>query len=244
MSRVALVTGSGRGIGRAIALKLAADKLNVVINYRSDAGAAEQVAKMVTESGGQAIVQQADIISPEGVRALFEAAENTFGGIDVVVHNAYAMNPGPLATATDADFDAAFAANTKATLTMMREASTRMRDGGRFVYISTLITRMAPPGNGLYSASKLAGEQLVRTYAREIAERRITANSIVPGQTDTDAWRDAGVDVHEFAPQIPLGRVGQPADIAAMVGFLVSDQANWITGQSFVVDGGTSLLLL
>jgi 3-oxoacyl-[acyl-carrier protein] reductase len=119
-----------------------------------------------------------------------------------------------------------------------------MRDGGRFVYISTLITRMAPPGNGLYSASKVAGEQLVRTYAREIAERRITVNSILPGQTDTDAWRNAGVDVQEFAEQIPLGRVGQPADIAAMVSFLVSDQANWITGQSFVVDGGTSLLLL
>lgn len=244
MSRVAVITGSGRGIGRAIALKLAADNLSVVINYRSDAGAAEQVAKLVTEAGGQAVVQQADITDPDGVRALFEAAEDAFGGIDVFVHNAYEMRVGPLAVVTDADHDASFAANTKATLVMLREASTRMRDGGRFVYISSLITRMAPPGNGLYSASKLAGEQLVRTYAREIAERRITVNSVLPGQTDTDAWRNAGIDVHEFAQQIPLGRVGQPADIAAMVGFLVSDQASWITGQSFVVDGGTSLLLL
>jgi 3-oxoacyl-[acyl-carrier protein] reductase len=239
-----VVTGSGRGIGRAIALNLAADNLKVVINYRSDAVAAEQVATLVTESGGQAVVQQADISRPDGIRALFDVAEDTFGGVDVVVHNAYAMHPGPLAAVTDADFDADLAANTKATLVLLRETSTRMRDGGRFVYISTLITRMAPPGNGLYSASKLAGEQLVRTYAREIAERRITVNSILPGQTDTDAWRNAGVDVQEFAEQIPLGRVGQPADIAAMVSFLVSDQANWITGQSFVVDGGTSLLLL
>lgn len=244
MARVAVITGSGRGIGRAIALKLAADNLNIVINYRSDAEAADQVAKLVTDAGGQAIVHQADINHPDGIRTLFDAAKHTFGGIDVVVHNAYAMHPGPLAAVSDADFDASFTANTKATLVLLRETSAHMRDGGRFIYISSLISRMAPPGNGLYSASKLAGEQLVRTYAREIAERRITVNSILPGQTDTDAWRNAGVDVHEFAQQIPLGRVGQPADIAAMVSFLVSDQAAWITGQSFVVDGGTSLLLL
>jgi 3-oxoacyl-[acyl-carrier protein] reductase len=236
-----VITGSGRGIGRAIALKLAADGLRVVINYRSDAEAAGQVAKLVAESGGRAVVRQADISHPDGIRALFDVAEDAFGGVDVVVHSAYAMQSGPLAAVTDADFDAAFAANTKALFAMLRETATRMRDGGRVVYISTLLTRMAPPANGLYSASKLAGEQLVRTYAREIAERGITANSVVPGPIDTDAWRNAGIDVQQFVQQIPLGRVGQPADIATMVGFLVSDQANWITGQSFVVDGGTDL---
>lgn len=244
MSQAAVVTGSGRGIGRAIALRLAADGIGVVINYRSNDNAAEQVAKLVTDSGGRAVVQQADVSKVDGVRTLFDVTEHTFGGVDVVVHNAYAMPGGPLAQVTDGDFDLAFDANTKATLALLRETSARVRHGGRFVHVSSLVARMAPPGNGLYSASKLAGEQLVRTYAREIAERRITANSILPGQTDTDAWRNAGIDVQEFAQQIPLGRVGQPDDIAAMVGFLVSDDADWITGQTFVVDGGTSLLML
>ncbi|WP_059007364.1 SDR family oxidoreductase [Streptomyces specialis] len=236
--RVALVTGSARGIGRATALRLAADGARVVVNYRKDAGAAQEVTAAVARSGGRAVAVRADVTDAAQLRSLFDAAERHFGGLDVFVHNAYGFVQGPLGHATDADYEHTFAANTHATFAGLREAATRVRDGGRVVFVSSSITRTVHPGTALYAASKLAGEQLVRVFAREVAPRGVTVNSVLAGQVDTDGMRDSGITPEEVAPRVPLGRVGRPEDIADVVGFLASDAARWITGQSIAVDGG------
>jgi 3-oxoacyl-[acyl-carrier protein] reductase len=236
--RVAIVTGSGRGIGRAIALRLAADGASVVINYRSDAEAAEQVAATIEAAGGRATVVKADVADPAQLRSLFDAAERGYGGLDVFVHNAYGAVHGPIAQATDDDYAHAFAANALATFVAFREASSRMRDDGRVVLVSTAITRVSNPGTSLYSASKAAGEQLVRVLAREVAPRGITVNSVLPGPVNTDAAQAVMDTMRASVDRTPLGRIGEPEDIADVVAFLASDQARWITGQRIVADGG------
>ncbi|TDD00708.1 SDR family oxidoreductase [Nonomuraea diastatica] len=236
--RVALITGGGRGIGRAIALRLAADGANVVVNYRSDVQAAKQVAAAVENLGGQAAVIRADVADPEQLRALFDTAEGAFGGLDVFVHNAFGATLGPLALATDEDYAQNFATNSLAAFVAFREAATRLRDGGRIVYVSTAITRVSNPGSSLYSASKAAGEQLVRVLAREVAARGITVNSVLPGPVDTDSARAIIDQLTPSVNRTPFGRIGEPEDIADVVAFLASDQARWITGQRIVADGG------
>ncbi|MGK5531843.1 SDR family oxidoreductase [Streptomyces sp. URMC 129] len=237
--KVAVVTGSSRGIGRAIALRLAADGVRVVVNYRKTAGAAEEVAAAVEESGGRAAVVRADVTDPAQLRSLFDAAERHFGGLDVFVHNAYAFVQSPLADATDEDYEVSFSANARATFVGLREAATRVRDGGRIIFISSSVTRVGYPTTALYAASKAAGEQMVRTVAREVASRGITVNSLLAGQTLTDGFRETVDDPPEvIARRIPMGRLGRPEDIADVVGFFASDASRWITGQSLAVDGG------
>ncbi len=236
--RVAIVTGSSRGIGRAIALRLASGGARVVVNYRNDADAAEQVVEAIKMSGGQATAVRADVAEPAQLLSLFDAAEYHYGGLDVFVHNAYASVHGLLGEASDESYDHTFAVNTRATFVALREAATRVRDGGRVVFISTGITRVGQPFYGLYAASKAAGEQLVRAFARELAPRGVTANSVLPGLTDTDSFRAAAIPVADAVGRIPLGRLGRPEDVADVVGFLASDAGRWITGQSIAADGG------
>lgn len=236
--KVAVVTGSSRGIGRATALRLAADGARLVINYRSDERAARDVAETIGAAGGQAVAVRADVAEPGQVRGLFDAADEHFGGLDVFVHNAYEGGTAPLTACTDEMFAAAFAANTQALFVALREAATRMRDGGRFVFVSSVAARGATPGLGLYAASKAAGDKLVEIFAREIGHRGITVNSVLPGLVDTDATRHFGAARDEIVGRTALGRIGRPEDIAGVVGFLVSDAGRWITGQCLTADGG------
>lgn len=237
-NKVAIVTGSGRGIGRATALRLAADGTRVVVNYRSDAGAAEQVVATIGEGGGDATAVRADVSDPAQLRSLFDAAEERFGGLDVFVHNAYGFARSTLSQSSDDDYEHTFAANARATFVAFREAATRVRDDGRIVYVSSAATRTSRPEGGLYSASKAAGEQLVRTFSREVAARGVTVNSVLPGQVETDALKAAGIPAEQVIALTPMGRLGQPEDIADVIGFLASDAARWVTGQSIAVDGG------
>ncbi|NKI40320.1 SDR family oxidoreductase [Streptomyces physcomitrii] len=238
--RVALVTGASRGIGRGIAERLAADGARVVVNYRSDARAAAEVVSRVEESGGRAAAVRADLSRPAEVRHLFTAAEEAYGGVDILVGNAGLARFAPLAEVSDEDFELLFTVNARATFLLLREAARRLRDGGRFVLISTGATRTVRPASGVYAASKAAAEQLVATAAKELGPRGITVNSVLPGATRTEAMV-AGADPDTLAAArrgTPLGRLGEPADIAAVVAFLASPDGGWITGQALGAGGG------
>jgi 3-oxoacyl-[acyl-carrier protein] reductase len=238
--RVAVVTGSSRGIGRATALRLAADGAAVVVNSRRRSAATAEVIRAIEARGGRAVFQPADASDVAGVASLFDAAERQFGGIDVLVLNAAGFVRGPLTEAADDDYGRTFGLNAHATFVALREAGRRMRDGGRIVFVSSAATRLGPPGEALYAASKAAGEHLVLGFAREVGSRGITVNAVLPGPTDTDGFAAAGAPADTLVARTPLGRLGRPEDIADVVGFLASDAARWITGRSIVVDGGFS----
>ncbi|MFG3621465.1 glucose 1-dehydrogenase [Nocardia sp. NPDC047654] len=237
---VAIVTGGSRGIGRAIARRLGARGASVVVNYQSNRSAAEHVAGAIESSGGQALTVRADVADAAGPRRLFDAAEERFGGVDIFVNNAGSARFGSIAEATDEDFELMFAVNTKATFVALREAANRLRDNGRIVVVSSGATLTHRPGSGVFGASKAAVEQLVRVLAGELAPRGITANSVLPGAVRTDALAAArGIgSMREIVQSIPLGRLGEPDDIADVVDFLASDAARWITGASVPAGGG------
>jgi len=243
-TKVAIVTGSSRGIGRAIARRLAADGFHVVVNCRVGSDAGATVVDEILHAGDRAVLGQCDITEPGAIAELFGLAEVTFGGVDVFVHNAPARVRGDLIDETDEDFDHAFGANARSTFVGFREGARRIRDGGRLVFISSGVTRGGSglAGQGLYTASKTAGEALARAFARELGGRGITVNSVLPGVTRTQSisGRSEEMLAHIVA-STPLGRIGEPEDVADAVGFLCSERARWITGQSIAVDGGITV---
>lgn len=238
--KVAIVTGASRGIGQAIAQRLGADGIAVVVNYRSDAEAAAKVVAKIQADGGRAVAAAADVTDTQALRGLFDVAQQTFGGIDVLVNNVGVGKFAPLAMATDEDFDLHFSTNTRAAFVAMREAARRLNEGGRIVNISSGIVTSNRPTAGLYTASKAAIDSLTKTLAKEIGARGITVNSVLPGVT---AHTDEGDNIpgelkQQLMFQTPLGRMGEPEDIADIVAFLASDQARWVTGQTLHAGGG------
>jgi 3-oxoacyl-[acyl-carrier protein] reductase len=237
---VAIVTGGSRGIGRAIAERLGAGGAAVVVNYHSNRSAAEQVVATIEDAGGRAVAVQADVTDSSRIRGLFDVAEERFGGLDILVNNVGTARFAPIATATDEDFDLTFATNTKATFVALREAANRLRDNGRIVVVSSGVTATHRPNTGIYAASKAASEELVRVLAKELGPRGITVNSVLPGAIRTDALaaaRSAEL-TQQVIEQTPLGRIGQPDDIADIVAFLASEPAGWITGEALHAGGG------
>ncbi|WP_216905915.1 SDR family oxidoreductase [Nocardia noduli] len=237
---VAIVTGGSRGIGRAIAQRLGSNGVSVVVNYHTDRDAAEQVVSHIEAAGGRAVAEQADVADPPSLRGLFDVAEQRFGGLDILVNNVGTARFGPIAETTDEDFDHTFAVNTRATFVALREAANRLRDNGRIVLVSSGVTATHRPASGIYGASKAAGEELVRVIARELGSRGITANSVLPGVTRTEALVAATTAsaTDSVVRQTPLGRMGEPDDIADIVAFLASDAARWITGATVHAGGG------
>jgi 3-oxoacyl-[acyl-carrier protein] reductase len=241
-TRVAIVTGSSRGIGAAIARRLAADGFAVVVNYAGRVADAEQVVGEIVGAGGRAVAVQADVADPAAVGRLFDRAEAEFGGVDVVVNNAGVMQPGlvPLVDTDDALLDRLLAINIKGTFYTMRAAVQRLRKGGRIVNFSTSVVGLALPGYAVYAATKAAVETMTRILAKELRGRGISVNAVAPGPTATDLFFDGKTpeQIENLKKLAPLKRLGRPEDIAHVVSFLAGPEAEWVNGQTVRANGG------
>ena len=239
-SRTAIVTGASRGIGAAIAQRLARDGFALIVNYAGDVKAADAVVASIRSAGGQAEAVQADISDPAAARRLFDAAEKAFGGVDVVVNNAGIMTLATIATSDDAMFDRHIAVNLKGSFNMMREAATRLRRGGRIINFSSSVVGLLQPTYGIYAGTKAAVEAMTSVLAKELRGREITVNAIAPGPTATDLFLHGKSPelVDRIAKLAPLERLGQPEDIAAAVAFLAGPDGAWVNGQTLRANGG------
>jgi 3-oxoacyl-[acyl-carrier protein] reductase len=236
--KVAIVTASSRGIGRSIALRLGRDGAAVAVNYVASPEKAEAVVKEIIVNGGRAIAIQGSVANKADVTRLFDETEQQLGPVDIVVNVAGAAVYKPHTELTDEDFEKVFAVNARGAMYMLQAAANRVKDGGRIVQFSTGATSMPIPTGGLYAASKAAGERFAFALAKEIGNRQVTVNVISPGVTDTDGLILPQPAIDHLISQTPLGRLGQPSDIADVVAFLVGDDAHWMTGQNLQVNGG------
>jgi 3-oxoacyl-[acyl-carrier protein] reductase len=240
--KVAIVTGSSRGIGRAIAERFAAEGAAVVVNYNRSADEARGVVAGIEADGGKAIAIQADCSVASEIRRLFRETMATFGGLDIVVNNAgpspEIVGPKPLAAFTEEEFDFVMAGFERGPFFVLQEAARNISDNGRIINISTVVASLLPPFTALYAGSKAALEAFSGVLAAELAPRRITVNVIAPGGVETKMLRDLPKEVQETLTQrTPFG-IGQPRDIAGMAAFLASDEGAWITNEKIRVDGG------
>ena len=238
--RTAIITGASRGIGQAVARRLAGDGFACVVNYAGNAAEAERTAAEITAGGGRALAVRADVSDPAAVARLFDAAERAFGGVDVLVNNAGVMQLAPVAESDDALFDRQVAVNLKGTFNGLREAARRLRDGGRIVSFSSSVVGVYGPGYGVYAATKAAVEAMTHVLAKELGPRKITVNVVAPGPVATELFLGGKSDelVAAITKTIPLGRLGAPEDIARVVAFLAGPDGGWVTGQVLRANGG------
>jgi 3-oxoacyl-[acyl-carrier protein] reductase len=239
-SKVAIVTGASRGIGAAVGDRLAVDGFTVVINYSGDVTSAETLARKIEAKGGRAIAVKADVSDASAVRAMFDAAERAFGGVDVLVNNAGIMKLAKVADSDDALFDQQIAVNLKGSFNAMREAARRLRDGGRIVNFSTSVVGTKPETYAVYAATKSAVETMTAILSKELRGRSITVNAVAPGPTATDLFLNGKSPerVDRLAKMNPMERLGTPEDIASVVAFLVAPDGGWINGQVLRANGG------
>lgn len=240
INKVAVVTGASRGIGAAVAERLARDGFTVVVNYAGSQAPAEALVRKIEAAGGRALAAQGDVANPDAVKRMFDGAEAAFGGVDVLVNNAGIMSLAPLAQSDDALFDRHVAVNLKGSFNTMREAARRLRDGGRIVNFSSSVVGLLQPTYGVYAATKAAIEAMTSVLAKEMRGRGITVNAIAPGPTATNLFLDGKSPelVERLAKLAPLERLGQPEDIAAAVAFLAGPDGAWINGQTLRANGG------
>jgi 3-oxoacyl-[acyl-carrier protein] reductase len=240
--KVAVVTGAARGIGAAIAERLAADGATVVVNYAKSGKDAEAVAERVRKAGGKAKAVQADLGVPAQAKALIEAAFKEFGRLDILVNNAGMANFAPLEAIDEAHVRAHFDLNVNGPLFATQAAAARFpKEGGRVINVSSVVATGAMPAMSVYAATKAALEALTRVLAAELGPKGVTVNAVAPGPVATEMAKgflgDPAVK-SSLVARTPLGRIGEPSDIAGAVAFLASDDARWVTGQTLRTAGG------
>lgn len=244
MKQTAIVTGGSRGIGRAVAVRLAKDGMNLVINYRGNSAAAEETERMCRELGAEVLLVQGDVSRAEDCEKLAAQAKEAFGRVDVLVNNAGITRDGLLARMTEEDFRAVLDVNLVGPWNMMKAVNRIMvkQRYGRIVNLSSVTGLMGNMGQTNYAAAKAGILGMTKSYAREVAGRGITVNAVAPGFIDTDmteAMPEGAKD--KIITGIPMGRTGKPEDVAEAVAFLASEQAGYITGEVLRVDGGMAM---
>jgi 3-oxoacyl-[acyl-carrier protein] reductase len=241
--KVAVVTGASKGIGASIALHLAAEGAAVVVNYSSGEAGANRIVGEIVGAGGRAIAVRANLASEPDVRRLFEESARAFGPIDILVNNAGIYEFKPLEEVTVEHYRRQFDVNVLGLLLASREALKHLRTGGgSIINISSVGSTWAPPNTSVYSATKGAVDTITKSLAKELGPRGIRVNAINPGMVVTEGVRSAGIDSSDFRKQVeaqtPLGRIGQPHDVAPAVVFLASSDSSWITGETLHIAGG------
>lgn len=238
--QVSIVTGASRGIGAAIAERLAADGFTVIVNYSGNQALADELVRKIEQNGGRALSARADVSDAAAVTQLFDRAEQAFGGVDILVNNAGVIALAPVAEMSDADVDRLIDINLKGTFNTLREAAKRLRDNGRIINFSSSVVGLLQPSYGMYAASKAGVEALTSVLAKELRGRNITVNAIAPGPTATGLFLDGKTPelIDRLAKMAPLERLGQPQDIAAAVSFLAGADGAWINGQILRANGG------
>ena len=241
--KIAVVTGASKGIGASIAKRLAAEGASVVVNYASSKSGADKVVAEITNLGGKAVAVQADVAKQTDIERLFAEAKKAFGRLDILVNNAGIYEFSPLEGITEAHFRKQFDLNVLGLL-FASQAAVKLFDsaGGNIVNISSVVSTAAFPNASVYSATKGAVDAITRVLAAELGPRKVRVNAIRPGMVETEGTHAAGIEESEMQKQVlaltPLGRLGQPDDIAGAAVFLASSDSSWITGETLVISGG------
>jgi 3-oxoacyl-[acyl-carrier protein] reductase len=241
--KVAVVTGASKGIGAAIAEQLGAEGAAVVVNYASSKTGADAVVERIKHKDGRALAVQADVSKGDQIRRLFAEARKAFGKVDILVNNAGIYDFKPLEEITEEHYHRQFNLNVLGLLLASQEAAKQFGpDGGNIINISSVVATLAPAGGSVYSATKAAVNAITKSLAKELGPRKIRVNSINPGMVESEGLHAVGFAESDFRKQVeaqtPLGRIGQPGDIAPLAVFLASSDSAWITGESFYISGG------
>jgi 3-oxoacyl-[acyl-carrier protein] reductase len=240
--KVAVVTGASKGIGASIALHLAAEGATVVVDYASSKEGAERIVKEIVKKGGQAMALKADLANPKEIHNLFAETKKVYGNLDILINNAGIYEFSPLESITPEHFHKMFNLNVLGVILASQEAAKHMESGGSIVNISSIASITPFPNASVYGATKAAVDAITKSLSKELGQHKIRVNAVNPGMIETEGTVSSGITESEMRKQVesqtPLGRIGQPEDIAPAVVFLCSDDASWITGETLFITGG------
>ena len=240
--KVAVVTGASKGIGAAIAKSLAAEGASVVVNYASSKAGADEIVDQIFKAGGKAVAVHGDVSKAAEAQGIIDAAITNYGRLDILVNNSGVYEFAPLEAVTEESFHRQFNINVLGVLLTTQAAAKHIGEGGSIINISSGVSRITPPNSAVYSATKGAVDAITGVLAKELGVRKIRVNSINPGPVETEGTHSAGIigsDLESaWIEQTPLGRIGQPGDIASIALFLASDDSGWLTGEQFLATGG------